>query len=320
MRKRQKLLKYTQRCRPVGLDAYSLDNVSVFNSVRRKGHGRQSKRAYGNAAFEDPDLKKHPLTTAALAAFVTARPEIYAEFKDLPIISARIEDVPNGCEDKNRYFNGQFYAWKLFQNDFSNSYANVVPLPESRCFLQRIGNDPTTEYINANFARGPRDNANYYIATQAPLESTCADFWRMIWEQNSRVIIMATDLNENGIERCAEYLPPSVVLDNTVLFGDFQVTLKAREVKNKYAVSSLHLRNGATNTWREITHFWYQWPDDKTIAPVPEKASIVSMLLEARTYLKYTLADQVDEIDSSNGGELKVEELDRSKSLPRHQG
>lgn len=102
MRKRQKLLTYTQRCRPVGLDAYSLDNVSVFNSVRRKGHGRQSKRAYGNAAFEDPDLKKHPLTTAGLAAFVTARPEIYAEFKDLPIISARIEDVPDGCEDKNR--------------------------------------------------------------------------------------------------------------------------------------------------------------------------------------------------------------------------
>lgn len=102
MRKRQKLLTYSQRCRPVGLDAYSLDNVSVFNSIRRKGSMRQSKRAYGNAGFEDPDLKKHVLTLEALATFVTYRPEIYKEFKELPVVTARIEDVPKGCEDKNR--------------------------------------------------------------------------------------------------------------------------------------------------------------------------------------------------------------------------
>lgn len=192
--------------------------------------------------------------------------------------------------------------------------------------MQRIGNDPASEYINANFARGPRDAAHYYIATQAPLESTCADFWRLIWEQNSRVILMATDLNENGIERCAEYLPPSVVLDNTLLFGDFQVTLKSRDVKTKYAVSSLHLRNGATQTWREITHFWYQWPDDKSTAassPVPDRASVVAMLLEARACLKYSLADQTDEQQetSRTGAEvISVAELDRSKSLPRTQG
>lgn len=55
MRKRQKQTTYTQRCRPVNLDAYSLDNVSVYNSVRRKGNTlRLSKRSYGNSAFEDP--------------------------------------------------------------------------------------------------------------------------------------------------------------------------------------------------------------------------------------------------------------------------
>lgn len=55
------------------------------------------------------------------------------------------------------------------------------------------------------------------------MENTINDFWRMIWEQNSKVIIMATDLSENGVEKCAEYLPPSVVLDNNRTFGDFQV-------------------------------------------------------------------------------------------------
>lgn len=59
MRKRQKQLSYGQRCQPVGLDAYSLDNVSVYNSVRRKNNNlRLSKRSYGNSAFEDPVSSK----------------------------------------------------------------------------------------------------------------------------------------------------------------------------------------------------------------------------------------------------------------------
>lgn len=54
VRKRQKRFNYGQRCTPVSLDAYSMDNVSVYNSVRRKGIMRASKRSYGNPAFEDP--------------------------------------------------------------------------------------------------------------------------------------------------------------------------------------------------------------------------------------------------------------------------
>lgn len=53
MRKRQKRFNYGQRCTPVSLDAYSMDNVSVYNSVRRKAL-RGSKRSYGNPAFDDP--------------------------------------------------------------------------------------------------------------------------------------------------------------------------------------------------------------------------------------------------------------------------
>lgn len=53
--KRRNKQNFSQRCRPVGLDAYSLDNVSVYNSVRRKANAmRLSKRSYGNSAFEDP--------------------------------------------------------------------------------------------------------------------------------------------------------------------------------------------------------------------------------------------------------------------------
>lgn len=59
MRNRQNNFNYGQRCRPVSLDDYSVDNVSVFNSVRRKAAVRGSKMSYGNPAFEDPVSHPH---------------------------------------------------------------------------------------------------------------------------------------------------------------------------------------------------------------------------------------------------------------------
>lgn len=193
-------------------------------------------------------------------------------------------------------------------------------MPESRVHLKCIGDDEKTEYINANFVKGPKDTTHYYIACQAPLENTIVDFWRMMWEQNSRVIIMATDLTENGIEKCAEYLPPSFVIDNHVTFGDYQITLKNREVHDKYAVSMCHLKNLVTNTWREITHFWYQWPE----AGVPaEEANLIAMLLEARSYLKMVTAEQTNgDCQESSNTDLKTGNgnLDKNKSLQKVQG
>lgn len=151
-KKRKKQLTYGQRCRPVGLDAYSLDNVSVFNSVRRKANAlRLSKRSYGNSAFEDPvssfffpinfcnninfqSLQSNVLDYQSLQNFTKNKTSIYDEFKEIPQVSVRVEEVPENCEDKNRY-------------------ANVVPLPETRVHLQRLNDDEKSEYINANYVK-----------------------------------------------------------------------------------------------------------------------------------------------------------------------
>lgn len=81
------------------------------------------------------------------------------------------------------------------------------------------------------------------------------------------------------------------------------MTLKNREVKEKYAISTVHLRNAKTKTWREIVHFWYQWPD--TNVPIDE-TSLIAMLLEARSHLKLALPEQSDVEDANKKDSNKI--------------
>ena len=37
-----------------------------------------------------------------------------------------------------------------------------------------------------------------YIATQAPMQNTIGEFWRLVWEQKVELIVMLTNLNEAG--------------------------------------------------------------------------------------------------------------------------
>lgn len=71
--------------------------------------------------------------------------------------------------------------------DEKNRYTNILPNPRSRVRLDKIGKDETTTYINANYVAAYTGVPREYIATQGPLPNTVLDFWRMVWEQDSRV-------------------------------------------------------------------------------------------------------------------------------------
>lgn len=63
--------------------------------------------------------------------------------------------------------------------------------------LTPLRNVEGSDYINASLIDGYRQRSAY-IATQGPLPDTIEDFWRMLWEHNSTIVVMLTKLKEMG--------------------------------------------------------------------------------------------------------------------------
>ena len=72
-------------------------------------------------------------------------------------------------------------------NREKNRYNNILGYDYTRVILTT--GPSGTDYINANYLDG-FEKERAYIACQGPLENTCEDFWRMVWENLSTTIVM----------------------------------------------------------------------------------------------------------------------------------
>ncbi|PNJ63554.1 PTPRR isoform 4 [Pongo abelii] len=91
-----------------------------------------------------------------------------------------------------------------------NRYKTILPNPLSRvCLRPRNVTDSLSTYINANYIRGYSGKEKAFIATQGPMINTVDDFWQMVWQEDSPVIVMITKLKEKNEKRrlAAWHLP-----------------------------------------------------------------------------------------------------------------
>ncbi|KAH0169287.1 phosphotyrosine-specific Ptp2-like protein, partial [Aureobasidium melanogenum] len=84
-----------------------------------------------------------------------------------------------------------------------NRYNNIWPFEHSRVKLQDVPSHGC-DYFNANYITSKRSHKRY-IATQGPIPATFADFWNVIWQQETRVIVMLTAEKEGGQVKAHNY-------------------------------------------------------------------------------------------------------------------
>uniref|UniRef100_A0A7N8Y9M7 protein-tyrosine-phosphatase n=1 Tax=Mastacembelus armatus TaxID=205130 RepID=A0A7N8Y9M7_9TELE len=87
------------------------------------------------------------------------------------------------------------------------------------------------------------------------------DFWRMVWEQQSSIIVMVTRCEEGNRTKCAQYWPSPQ--RETEIFEEFIVKLSSENHCPDYTIRHLSLTNKKEkNSEREVTHIQFMsWPD-----------------------------------------------------------
>ncbi|CAH3194787.1 unnamed protein product, partial [Porites evermanni] len=92
------------------------------------------------------------------------------------------------------------------ENTTKNRSPEILPFNHNRVHLTTIPGEPGSDYINASFIDSYNEG-RLYLATQAPVSSTVDDFWRMVWEQRSTIVVMLSDLTDNEMEHDTRYWP-----------------------------------------------------------------------------------------------------------------
>ncbi|KTG07447.1 hypothetical protein cypCar_00028378 [Cyprinus carpio] len=133
---------------------------------------------------------------------------------------------------------------------------------------------PGSDYINARFVSGYLC-PNEFIATQDPLPSTVADFWRMIWETRTKPSLCSLNaLRRPGCICCHQYWPEHI--KPVTVFADIIITKLTEDMHPDWTVRTLRVeRHGS---YMIVHHFIYtSWPEHG----VPESSSTLIQFVKA---------------------------------------
>ena len=130
-----------------------------------------------------------------------------------------------------------------------------------------MGEKPGDDYINANYIHheeeslgGSNKPYKQYIATQGCVGGTRGDFYHMIWQEKSLLVVMTTKVMERGKTKCARYWPE---VEQTEEYGGYTVTNLSEETSKDYTLREFSVSKG--DETRRIFHYHFLgWPDHGT--------------------------------------------------------
>ncbi|XP_071953126.1 uncharacterized protein [Antedon mediterranea] len=132
----------------------------------------------------------------------------------------------------------QAHPWEVAAKEChktKNRFKNIVPYDHARVVLNKVDDDPDSDYYNASYIDG-YNNTEHYIACQGPNKNSLGDFWRMIWQKDIKVMVMLTNIFEGTKEKCKKYWPDE---QEKFVFDDITVTVTDEETSEDYTTRTM---------------------------------------------------------------------------------
>lgn len=151
------------------------------------------------------------------------------EFK----VIAKASRLPRTWAEKLALFPSATTFFSYAKNRYPK---DVLATESTRVILKDVEHD----YINANFINFSFGGISRFIACQAPIPSTMEDFWRMVWQLESCVIVMLTKFREKGLTKAHPYWPADIA-DPELVYGQIRVALVTQKVLGGLTINTLRL-------------------------------------------------------------------------------
>ncbi|CAJ0586721.1 unnamed protein product, partial [Mesorhabditis spiculigera] len=186
-------------------------------------------------------------------------------------------------EEVRRYITAGMSSSECAKHPTKNRYKDVPCQDQHRV---RLAEPAPCSYIHANYVEGSAANNRRYICTQGPLDITSADFWHMVIQEKTDIIVMLTNIKESGLDKCAQYWPEKertqMQLENITITNSESFDLFPKSTQ-RIVGSKLRLDyNFGKAESRKITHYqWKDWPDRSV--PKEIDVTIVDLFTQLHT-------------------------------------
>jgi len=202
---------------------------------------------------------------------------------DLPQLLENEEGIQKLFEEFASIEGGHRRPWTVAQlpeNINKNRYYedNLLPFDHTRVILEKLTDDPYSDYINANYMDG-QNSKKEYVATQGPLPNTLNDFWRMIWQLNATKIVMLANVIEHNQTKVVKYWPES-----SDVYGDIEVAniLECPIAQIQHIIRTFSIKKSGIAHPRIVRQFHFTgWPD---LGVPKDRLPVVSLIRQARLY------------------------------------
>ncbi|XP_071129225.1 receptor-type tyrosine-protein phosphatase epsilon-like [Mytilus edulis] len=135
-----------------------------------------------------------------------------------------------------------FTSSRLEENISKNAVNSILPHDDFRPYLMSFGKNKNN-YINAVLIPGYSPHGSFLV-THCPLKETVVDFWTMVYDHDSSIVVLLDTLNEDAplwskTEKLLEFEKFDIELDNDQTPREVQLSIVHRA--NKQDKRSIHV-------------------------------------------------------------------------------